>query len=225
MLTKKQKQLLNFISTFQSRNGVTPSYEEMKDALALKSKSGIHRLILALEERGFVKRLAHKARALEIIKDGITNLDVSSHRKNVVIADFKEQSHNLSENKVSTIPMLGKIAAGTPIEAIQHGDDMIDVPRELMSVGESYALKVEGDSMINEGIHEGDTVIIKRSDTADNGKIVVALIDEHEAMLKRIRRKGKTVALESANRNYETKIFGPDRVKVQGVLVSLYRNF
>ena len=139
MLTKKQKQLLNYIGTFQTRNGVTPSYEEMKDALALKSKSGIHRLILALEERGFVKRLAHKARALEIIKEGIANLDVSPHRKNVVIADFKEQPHNLSENKVSTIPMLGKIAAGTPIEAIQHNDDMIDVPRELMSVGESYA--------------------------------------------------------------------------------------
>ena len=129
MLTKKKKQLLNYIGTFQKRNGVTTSYEEMKDALAHKYKSGIHRLILALEERGFVKRLAHKARALEIIKDGIANLDVSPHRKNVVIADFKEQSHNLSENKVSTIPMLGKIAAGTPIEAIQHNDDMIDVPR------------------------------------------------------------------------------------------------
>ena len=199
MLTKKQKQLLNYIGIFQSRNGVTPSYEEMKDALALKSKSGIHRLILALEERGFVKRLAHKARALEIIKDGITNLDVSTHRKNVVIADFKEQSHNLSENKVSTIPMLGKIAAGTPIEAIQHNDDMIDVPRELMSVGESYALKVEGDSMINEGIHEGDTVLIKKTNLAENGDIIVALIDDHEATLKRLRRKGQTNPLESAN--------------------------
>ena len=196
MLTKKQKQLLNYIGTLQSRNGVTPSYEEMKDALALKSKSGIHRLILALEERGFVKRLAHKARALEIIKDGITNLDVSSHRKNVVIADFKEQSHNLSENKVSTIPMLGKIAAGTPIEAIQHNDDMIDVPRELMSVGESYALKVEGDSMINEGIHEGDTVLIKKTNLAENGDIIVALIDDHEATLKRLRKKAKVLPLK-----------------------------
>ena len=196
MLTRKQKQLLNYIGTFQSRNGVTPSYEEMKDALALKSKSGIHRLILALEERGFVKRLAHKARALEIIKDGITNLDVSSHRKNVVIADFKEQSHNLSENKVSTIPMLGKIAAGTPIEAIQHSDDMIDVPRELMSVGESYALKVEGDSMINEGIHEGDTVLIKKTNLAENGDIIVALIDDHEATLKRLRKKVKALPLK-----------------------------
>ena len=225
MLTKKQKQLLNYIGTFQSRNGVTPSYEEMKDALELKSKSGIHRLILALEERGFVKRLAHKARALEIIKDGITNLDVSTHRKNVVIADFKEQSHNLSENKVSTIPMLGKIAAGTPIEAIQHSDDMIDVPRELMSVGESYALKVEGDSMINEGIHEGDTVLIKKTNLAENGDIIVALIDNHEATLKRLRKKGQSIALESANPLYETKILSAHRVKVQGKLIGLIRKY
>ena len=225
MLTKKQKQLLNYIGTFQSRNGVTPSYEEMKDALALKSKSGIQRLILALEERGFVKRLAHKARALEIIKDGITNLDVSSHRKNVVIADFKEQSHNLSENKVSTIPMLGKIAAGTPIEAIQHSDDMIDVPRELMSVGESYALKVEGDSMINEGIHEGDTVLIKKTNLAENGDIIVALIDDHEATLKRLRKKGQSIALESANPLYETRILAAHRVKIQGKLTGLLRKY
>ena len=225
MLTKKQKQLLNYISIFQSRNGVTPSYEEMKDALTLKSKSGIHRLILALEERGFVKRLAHKARALEIIKDGITNLDVSSHRKNVVIADFKEQSHNLSENKVSTIPMLGKIAAGTPIEAIQHNDDMIDVPRELMSVGESYALKVEGDSMINEGIHEGDTVLIKKTNLAENGDIIVALIDDHEATLKRLRKKGQSIALESANPLYETRILAAHRVKIQGKLTGLLRRY
>ena len=225
MLTKKQKQLLNYIGTFQSRNGVTPSYEEMKDALELKSKSGIHRLILALEERGFVKRLAHKARALEIIKDGITNLDVSTHRKNVVIADFKEQSHNLSENKVSTIPMLGKIAAGTPIEAIQHSDDMIDVPRELMSVGESYALKVEGDSMINEGIHEGDTVLIKKTNLAENGDIIVALIDDHEATLKRLRKKGQSIALESANPSYETRILAAHRVKIQGKLTGLLRKY
>ena len=225
MLTKKQKQLLNYISTFQSRNGVTPSYEEMKDALALKSKSGIHRLVLALEERGFVKRLAHKARALEIIKDGITNLDVSSHRKNVVIADFKEQSLNLSANKVSTIPMLGKIAAGTPIEAIQHNEDMIDVPRELMSVGESYALKVEGDSMINEGIHEGDTVLIKKTNLAENGDIIVALIDDHEATLKRLRKKGQSVALESANPIYETRILASHRVKIQGKLTGLLRKY
>ena len=225
MLTKKQKQLLNYIGTFQSRNGVTPSYEEMKDALELKSKSGIHRLILALEERGFVKRLAHKARALEIIKDGITNLYVSSSRKNIVVADFKEQSHNLSENKVSSIPMLGKIAAGTPIEAIQHNDDMIDVPRDLMSVGESYALKVEGDSMINEGIHEGDTVLIKKTNLAENGDIIVALIDDHEATLKRLRKKGQSIALESANPLYETRILAAHRVKIQGKLTGLLRKY
>ena len=225
MLTKKQKQLQNYIGTFQSRNDVTPSYEQIKDELELKSKSGIHRLILALEERGFVKRLAHKARALEIIKDGIANLDVSIHRKNVVIADFKEQSHNLSENKVSTIPMLGKIAAGTPIEAIQHNDDMIDVPRELMSVGESYALKVEGDSMINEGIHEGDTVLIKKTNLAENGDIIVALIDDHEATLKRLRKKGQSIALESANPLYETRILAAHRVKIQGKLTGLLRKY
>ena len=225
MLTKKQKQLLNYISNFQNRNGVTPSYEEMKDALNLKSKSGIHRLVLALEERGFVKRLAHKARALEIIKDGLTNLDVSNSRKNLVIGDFKGSNQIYSENKVSTIPLLGKIAAGTPIEAIQQNEESIDVPRELMPVGESYALTIEGDSMVNDGIYEGDTVLIKKTNLAENGDIVVALVDDHEAMLKRIRKKGKIVALESANKKYETKIFGPDRVKVQGVLVSLYRNF
>jgi repressor LexA len=225
MLTKKQKQLLNYIGTFQSRNGVTPSYEEMKDALTLKSKSGIHRLILALEERGFVKRLAHKARALEIIKDGITNLEVSPKRKNVIIGDFKEHQNNYSENKVSTIPLLGKIAAGTPIEAIQHNDDSIDVPRELMSVGESYALKVEGDSMINEGIHDGDTVLIRKTNLAENGDIVVALVDDHEATLKRLRKKGQSIALESANPLYETRILAAHRVKIQGKLTGLLRKY
>jgi len=225
MLTKKQKQLLNYIGTFQSRNGVTPSYEEMKDALTLKSKSGIHRLILALEERGFVKRLAHKARALEIIKDGISNLEVSPKRKNVVIGDFKEQQNNYSENKVSTIPLLGKIAAGTPIEAIQHNDDSIDVPRELMSVGESYALKVEGDSMINEGIYDGDTVLIRKTNLAENGDIVVALVDDHEATLKRLRKKGQSIALESANPLYETRILAAHRVKIQGKLTGLLRKY
>ena len=225
MLTKKQKQLLNYIGTFQSRNGVTPSYEEMKDALTLKSKSGIHRLILALEERGFVKRLAHKARALEIIKDGITNLEVSTKRKNVIIGDFKERQNDYSENKVSTIPLLGKIAAGTPIEAIQHNDDSIDVPKELMSIGESYALKVEGDSMINEGIYDGDTVLIRKTNLAENGDIVVALVDDHEATLKRLRKKGQSIALESANPLYETRILAAHRVKIQGKLTGLLRKY
>ncbi len=209
MLTKKQKNLLLFINKKLRSSGVSPSYEEMKQSLNLKSKSGIHRLISALEERGFIKRLAQEQ----------TNSDEVE------------------------VPVLGKIAAGTPVEAIQNEVSRIPLPNNLEKNGDYFGLKVQGDSMIDAGIHEGDTVIIKRTDTADNGKIVVALIDEHEAMLKRIRKKGKVVALESANRNYETKIFGPDRVlesanrnyetkifgpdrvKVQGVLVSLYRNF
>lgn len=225
MLTKKQKQLLNYISNFQNRNGVTPSYEEMKDALNLKSKSGIHRLVLALEERGFVKRLAHKARALEIIKDGLTNLDVSNSRKNLVIGDFKSSNHIYSENKVSTIPLLGKIAAGTPIEAIQQNEESIDVPRELMPVGESYALTIEGDSMVNDGIYEGDTVLIKKTNLAENGDIVVALVDDHEATLKRLRKKGQSIALESSNPLYETRILAAHRVKIQGKLTGLLRKY
>ena len=225
MLTKKQKELLNYISNFQNRNGVTPSFEEMKSALNLKSKSGIHRLVVALEERGFVRRLAHKARALEIIKDGLTNLDVSNSRKNLVIGNFKSSNNIYSENKVTTIPLLGKIAAGTPIEAIQQNDESIDVPRELMSVGESYALKVEGDSMINEGIHEGDTVLIKKTNLADNGDIVVALVDDHEATLKRLRKKGQSIALESANPLYETRILAAHRVKIQGKITGLLRKY
>ena len=225
MLTQKQKELLNYISNFQNRNGVTPSFEEMKDALSLKSKSGIHRLVIALEERGFVKRLAHKARALEIIKDGLSNIDVSNSRKNIVIGNFKPVNNSYSENKISTIPLLGKIAAGTPIEAIQQNDDSIDVPRELMSVGESYALKVEDDSMINEGIHEGDTVLIKKTNLADSGDIVVALVDDHEATLKRLRKKGQSIALESANPLYETRILAAHRVKIQGKLTGLLRKY
>ena len=206
-------------------SGVSPSYEEMKDSLNLKSKSGIHRLISALEERGFIRRLAHKARALEVIKlpeTASANDIYNSFSPSVIRGGLDMENNKLNEME---IPVLGSIAAGTPVEAIQNEVSRIPLPNNLEKDGQYFGLKVQGDSMIEAGINEGDTVIIKRSDTADNGKIVVALIDEHEAMLKRIRRKGKTVALESANRNYETKIFGPDRVKVQGVLVSLYRNF
>ena len=206
-------------------SGVSPSYEEMKDSLNLKSKSGIHRLISALEERGFIRRLAHKARALEVIKlpeTASANDIYNSFSPSVIRGGLDTENNKLNEME---IPVLGSIAAGTPVEAIQNEVSRIPLPNNLEKNGQYFGLKVQGDSMIEAGINEGDTVIIKRSDTADNGKIVVALIDEHEAMLKRIRRKGKTVALESANRNYETKIFGPDRVKVQGVLVSLYRNF
>ena len=225
MLTKKQKELLNYIQKFQSKNGVTPSYEEMKFALNLKSKSGIHRLILALEERGFVKRLAHKARALEIIKDGISNVKISEKNKtNLVVGNFTNNS-NEGNHKLSTLPLLGKIAAGTPIEAIQQNDTSVDVPKEMMPIGESYALTVEGDSMINEGIHNGDTVLIKKTNLADNGEIVVALIDDNEATLKRIRKKGQSIALESANPIYETRILSAHRVKIQGKLIGLLRKY
>ena len=228
MLTVKQKKLLEYINSFQKKNGVTPSYEEMKSALDLKSKSGIHRLILALEERGFLKRLAHKARALEVIKDGISSAKISNQqKKNVILGNFNINSHEEtnSSQKLSTLPMLGKIAAGTPIEAIQDDNDMVDVPKEMLSVGESYALTVEGDSMINEGIHNGDTVIIKKTNLAENGDIVVALIDDHEATLKRLRKKGQSIALESANPLYETKILSAHRVKIQGKLVGLLRKY
>ena len=226
MLTKKQKNLLLFINKTLRSSGVSPSYEEMKQSLNLKSKSGIHRLISALEERGFIKRLAHKARALEVIKlpeTASANDIYNSFSPSVIKGGLDDD--NLSSDGFDEVPVLGNIAAGTPIEAIQNEVSRIPLPSNLEKNGEYFGLKVQGDSMIEAGIFEGDTVIIKRTDTADNGKIVVALIDDHEAMLKRIRKKGKVVALESANRNYETKIFGPDRVKVQGVLVSLYRNF
>jgi repressor LexA len=225
MLTKKQKNLLLFINKKLRSSGVSPSYEEMKQSLNLKSKSGIHRLISALEERGFIRRLPHKARALEVIKlpeTASANDIYNSFSPSVIKGGLDE---NTSNEKSSEISVLGKIAAGTPIEAIQNEVARIPLPANINKNGEYFGLKVQGDSMIEAGINEGDTVILKKTDTADNGKIVVALIDDHEAMLKRIRRKGKTIALESANRNYETKIFGPDRVKVQGVLVSLYRNF
>ncbi len=226
MLTKKQKNLLLFINKKLRSTGVSPSYEEMKESLNLKSKSGIHRLISALEERGFIKRLAHKARALEVIKlpeTASANDIYNSFSPSIIKGGLDEENLNISND--TEIPVLGKIAAGTPVEAIQNEVSRIPLPANIEKDGEFFGLKVQGDSMIEAGINDGDTVIVKKADTADNGKIVVALIDDHEAMLKRIRRKGKTVALESANRNYETKIFGPDRVKVQGVLVSLYRNF
>ena len=214
-----------FINKKLRSSGVSPSYEEMKLSLNLKSKSGIHRLISALEERGFIRRLAHKARALEVVKlpETASANDIYNNFSPSVIKGGLDDDNSKSES--SEISVLGKIAAGTPVEAIQNEVSRIPLPTNIEKNGEFFGLKVQGDSMIEAGINEGDTVILKRTDVADNGKIVVALIDDHEAMLKRIRRKGKTVALESANRNYETKIFGPDRVKIQGVLVSLYRNF
>jgi len=225
MLTKKQRNLLLFINKKIRSTGVSPSYEEMKNSLNLKSKSGIHRLISALQERGFIKRLAHKARALEVLKlpeTASANDIYNTFSPSVIKGGLDSQNDKKNLNK---IPVLGTIAAGTPIEAIQDEVSRIAIPEELSKNGQHFGLKVSGDSMIEAGINDGDTVIVKKTNTANNGQIVVALIDDQEAMLKRIRTKGKVVALESANKEYETKIFGPDRVKVQGVLVSLYRNF
>jgi repressor LexA len=225
MLTKKQKNLLVFINKRIRSSGVSPSYEEMKNSLNLKSKSGIHRLISALEERGFIRRLPHKARALEVLKlpETASANDIYNSFSPSVIKGGLDENNSTTEN--NEIPILGKIAAGSPVEAIQNEISRIPLPVSLNKNDNFFGLKIQGDSMIEAGINDGDTVIIKKADKADNGQIVVALIDDYEAMLKRIRVKGKTVALESANKNYETKIFGPDRVKVQGVLVSLYRNF
>ena len=226
MLTKKQKNLLLYINKKIRSTGISPSYEEMKNSLYLKSKSGIHRLISALEERGFIKRLAHKARALEVLKlpeTASANDIYNSFSPSIIKGGL--HSENTKKRNVHDIPVLGKIAAGTPVEAIQNEVSRVVIPEELSKNGEHFGLKVSGDSMIEAGINDGDTVIVKKSSTANNGQIVVALIDDHEAMLKRLRRKGKVIALESANKRYETKIFGPYRVKVQGVLVSLYRNF
>ena len=225
MLTKKQRNLLLFINKKIRSTGVSPSYEEMKNSLNLKSKSGIHRLISALQERGFIKRLAHKARALEVLKlpeTASANDIYNTFSPSVIKGGLDSQN---DKKNLNTIPVLGKIAAGTPIEAIQNEVSRITIPEELSKNGQHFGLKVSGDSMIEAGINDGDTIIVKKTNTANNGQIVVALIDDQEAMLKRIRTKGKVVALESANKGYETKIFGPDRVKVQGVLVSLYRNF
>ena len=224
MLTKKQKNLLLFINKKIRSTGVSPSYEEMKNSLNLKSKSGIHRLISALQERGFIKRLAHKARALEVLKlpETASANDIYNSFSPSVIKGGLDTENNQNSND---IPVLGRIAAGTPIEAIQNEVSRVAIPEELSKNGEHFGLKVLGDSMIDAGINDGDTVIVKKASTANNGQIVVALIDDQEAMLKRIRKKGKVVALESANKRYETKIFGPDRVKVQGILVSLYRKF
>jgi len=225
MLTKKQKNLLLYINKKIRSTGISPSYEEMKNSLNLKSKSGIHRLISALEERGFIKRLAHKARALEVLKlpETASANDIYNTFSPSVIKGGLD--NDIKDKKVNEIPVLGKIAAGTPIEAIQNEVSKVVLPETLSKNGEHFGLKISGDSMVEAGINDGDTVIIRKTNSADSGQIVVALIDNHEAMLKRIRKKGKVVALESANKKYETKIFGPDRVKVQGVLVSLYRNF
>ncbi len=223
MLTKKQKNLLIFINKKIRSSGISPSYEEMKNSLNLKSKSGIHRLISALEERGFVKRLAHKARALEVVKlpENASANDIFNKFTPSVIKGGLDKNNN----KSTDVSVLGSIAAGTPIEAIQQEVDRVALPEDLQNNGEHYGLKVKGDSMIEAGIADGDTVIIKKVSNVDNGQIAVVLIDDQEATLKRVRKKGNTIALEAANRNYGTKIYAANRIKIQGKLVSLYRNF
>ncbi len=235
MLTKKQHQLLLFIHDHLQKNGVSPSFDEMKDALQLKSKSGIHRLITGLEERGFIKRLAHRARAIEVVRlpedvpQAATPVPApTSFAPNVIMGNF---GSNLTGAKVeadievTTLPLYGRIAAGTPIEALRDQSSYLDVPASLLGSGEHYALDVDGDSMIEAGILDGDTVLIERTDTAENGTIVVALVDNEEATLKRLRRKGGAVALEPANKNYETRLFPPERVRIQGKLVGLLRRY
>ncbi len=236
MLTRKQSELLLFINERIQDSGVSPSFDEMKDALGLKSKSGIHRLITGLEERGFIRRLPHRARALEVLRlpetasvaRQISSEEEDSFAANVIRGDFKPTLHGAGgEGRESVqLPLYGRIAAGTPIAALRDSTQHFDAPPGLLSRGsEHYALEVEGDSMIDAGILDGDTIIIERADTAENGAIVVALIDDEEVTLKRLRRKGLSIALEPANRKYETRIFGPEQVKIQGRLVGLVRAF
>jgi repressor LexA len=230
MLTRKQHELLMFIHERIKETGVSPSFDEMKDALDLASKSGIHRLITALEERGFLRRLAHRARALEVVKlpQQATSAAPAKGRQpfNPQVIEGEGRSEApIAANDVRELPLLGRIAAGTPIEAIQHERDRIMVPESMLGAGEHYLLEVNGDSMINAGILDGDYVVIRKTDTAQSGEIVVALVMGEEATLKRLRRKGASVALEAANPAYETRIFGPDQVEVQGKLVGLMRRY
>jgi repressor LexA len=235
MLTRKQYELLMFIDESLKHNGVSPSFDEMKEALGLKSKSGIHRLITGLEERGFIRRLAHRARALEVLKlpeNAVPSKPADSpqvtpsFKPKVIEGEFSIIGAPAAEAAESVqLPLYGRIAAGTPIEALRDPGNFIDVPASLLSGGDHYALEVDGDSMIEAGILDGDTVIIRQTDTAENGAIVVALVDDGEVTLKRLRRRGASIALEPANAAYETRIFGPDQVKVQGVLKALYRYY
>ncbi|MEO1143741.1 MAG: transcriptional repressor LexA [Pseudomonadota bacterium] len=251
MLTRKQHQLLMFIHQRLQEAGVPPSFDEMKDALELKSKSGIHRLITALEERGFIRRLPNRARALEVIKmpeawSSDATSTVSDNSGSVIQANFGNRSTGVSKNYSSdnvtpfpgmsgsgideesygfSVPVMGRIAAGVPIEAIQHNTHSVTVPPEMIGSGEHFALTVDGDSMIDVGIHDGDTVIIQQADTARGGEIVVALVDDAEATLKTFRREGTNIALEAANPAYETRVLPSDRVKVQGKLVGLIRQY
>lgn len=240
MLTAKQKELLEFIRARVQETGVPPSFDEMKEALDLRSKSGIHRLITALEERGFIKRLPHRARALEIIKlpdamlepsqraPGFKPSLVSSRpppERSSQFAESNQAPYVAAQGGGVAVPLMGRIAAGVPISAIQEKSQEVFCPPDMLGRGEHFALEVKGDSMIDAGILEGDIVIIRRTHTADNGDIVVALVEKEEATLKRVRKRGGSIALEAANPNYETRIFGPDQVDIQGRLVGLIRRY
>jgi len=239
MLTVKQRNLLLLIADHLQNHGVVPSFDEMREGIGLKSKSGIHRLISSLEERGYIRRLPHRARALEILKlpDDVNQITSANAEEKtasnpftptVIAGSFHRELTGaqvaMNADSVS-IPLCGKIAAGTPIEALTDQSNTVDIPASMLTGGEHYALTVEGDSMIEAGIFDGDTVLIRKTNTAENGAIVVALVDQNEATLKRLRRKGESIALEPANVNYETRIFGPDRVSVQGKLVGLLRKY
>jgi len=230
VLTKKQLDLLAFIHKRVQRDGVPPSFDEMKEALDLRSKSGIHRLITALEERGFIRRLAHRARAIEVVKlpDSMTGAGFTPR---VIDGDLPDAPPPAAAFLVSTIeatelPVMGKIAAGVPIEAINQRSHGVTVPNAMLSgSGAHYALEVKGDSMIEAGINDGDVVVIRETSIADDGDIVVALVEDHEATLKRFKRNGSSIALEAANPAYETRVFRADQVKVQGRLVGLIRSY
>ena len=230
MLTRKQYELLRFINERLKEAGVPPSFDEMKDALDLRSKSGIHRLITALEERGFIRRLPNRARAIEVIK--LPELSPASGGRRGFTPSVIEG--NLGKGRASSaadderpvaVPVMGRIAAGTPIEALQTRSHTISVPPDMLGAGEHYALEVRGDSMVDAGILDGDMALIQRNETAETGDIVVALIDDEEATLKRFRRRGASIALEPANTAYEVRILPPNRVKIQGKLVGLYRKY
>jgi len=231
MLTRKQYELLRFINERLKEAGVPPSFDEMKDALDLRSKSGIHRLITALEERGFIRRLPNRARAIEVIKLPELSTGGGSRRgftPSVIEGNLgKGRSGGSAEDgeRPVAVPVMGRIAAGTPIEALQTRSHTISVPPDMLGAGEHYALEVRGDSMVDAGILDGDLALIQRNDSADTGDIVVALIDDEEATLKRFRRRGASIALEPANTSYEVRILPPNRVKIQGKLIGLYRKY
>ena len=236
MLTRKQLELLLFIHERLKESGVPPSFDEMKDALDLRSKSGIHRLITALEERGFIRRLPNRARALEVLRlpdavnPSFAAVRQRGFRPNVIEGRLgkgpePQSRRDDTANDNVPVPVMGRIAAGVPISAIQNHSHSISLSPEMLGAGEHFALEVRGDSMIEAGILDGDTIIVKKQDTANTGDIVVALIDDEEATLKRLRRKGASIALEAANPAYETRIFGPDRVRIQGRLTSLLRKY